>query len=247
MWINNISTEQPQAHQAFSSLEAVFALEGEVVTKSGLCTVTRVMLDNRTYYIKKYQRSGEGLSVLAILSKARREWSNLLTFSQWGLPAAQLAAYGEQPRWKLPRKAVVITRGIDCAPDLAQLYKENAAELRDPQWVRAVSSQVAHATRVMHQHNFAHNDWKWRNILVRNTPNGPEMFMIDCPAGQRWPWPFFEYRRVKDLACLDKIANKVLSRTQRLRFYLEYCQRQRLNKEDKAVIHKITGFFKGRE
>lgn len=247
MWVNNIPAQLPEAHQAFQSLESVHALDGEVITKSSLCTVSRVRLDNRDYYIKKYQKSGEGLSVLAILSKARREWNNLLTFRQWDLPAAELAAYGEQPRWKMPRKAVVITCGIDQAPDLAHLYKTGAPQLGDAHWVDAVSKQVAHATRVMHQHNFAHNDWKWRNILVRDTSAGPQVFMIDCPAGQRWCWPFFEYRRIKDLACLDKVAHKVLSRTQRLRFYLQYCQKRNLSPEDKVVIGKITGFFRGRE
>lgn len=247
MWVNNISAELPEAHNAFSSLDSVFALEGEVITQSRLCTVSRVKLDGHTYYIKKYHKSAEGLSLLAPLSKGRREWRNLLAFKQWGLPAAELAAYGEQSRWQFPRKAIVITRGIEQAPDLAHLYNTAAAELRDDRWVRAVSGQVAHATRVMHQHKFAHNDWKWRNILARNTEAGPEIFMIDCPAGQHWTWPFFEYRRIKDLACLDKVANKVLSRTQRLRFYLDYCERNRLTADDKTVIRKITAFFQGRE
>jgi hypothetical protein len=41
-----------------------------------------------------------------------------------------------------------------------------------------------------------------------------------CPAGTFWWGPFLRYRIVKDLACLDKVAKYHLSRTQRLRFYL---------------------------
>lgn len=247
MWVNTIAPEEPEAHHAFRSLESVFALEGEPITKSSLCSVSRVELDGNTYFVKKYEKAGEGAGVLALTSKGRREWNNLLAFQQWGLPAAKLAAYGEQSLWSMPRKAVVITRGIDDSRDLAQLYKEDAPELKDPVWVQQVSQQVAHASRVMHQHKFAHNDWKWRNILVRNTDQGPEVFMIDCPSGQHWMEPFFEYRRIKDIACLDKIAHKVLSRSQRLCFYLGYVQRRRLTAKDKNDIRKITAFFKGRE
>lgn len=97
----------------------------------------------------------------------------------------------------------------------------------------------------MHQHNFAHNDWKWRNILVVETDDGPRIYMIDCPAGMTWWGPFFEYRRIKDLACLDKIGRYTLSRSQRLRFYLDYVQRDRLNHRDKKVIRKILAFLQG--
>jgi hypothetical protein len=51
----------------------------------------------------------------------------------------------------------------------------------------------------------------------------------------------------KDLACLDKVAKQVLSRTQRLRFYLQYRGRQRLNQVDKRRIRQVLRFFEGRE
>ncbi len=55
------------------------------------------------------------------------------------------------------------------------------------------------------------------------------------------------YRIIKDLACLDKVAKYHLSNTQRLRFYLQYCQRAQLNTQDKKQIGKIVRFFEGRE
>jgi hypothetical protein len=55
------------------------------------------------------------------------------------------------------------------------------------------------------------------------------------------------YRIIKDLACLDKVAKQQLSRTQRLRFYLQYRGRARLNAGDKQRLGKIIGFFEGRE
>jgi hypothetical protein len=52
---------------------------------------------------------------------------------------------------------------------------------------------------------------------------------------------------VKDLACLDKVAKYHLSRTQRLRFYLQYRDRERLSAADKCKVRRIVKFFEGRE
>ena len=46
-------------------------------------------------------------------------------------------------------------------------------------------------------------------------------------------------------ACLDKVAKYQLSRTQRLRFYLQYCQRKRLVDKDKPRIRQILNYFGG--
>ncbi len=50
------------------------------------------------------------------------------------------------------------------------------------------------------------------------------------------------YRITKDLACLDKVAKYHLSATQRLRFYLQYRQRTRLNASDKNVFDISSAF-----
>jgi hypothetical protein len=55
------------------------------------------------------------------------------------------------------------------------------------------------------------------------------------------------YRIVKDLACLDKIGKYRLTRTQRLRFYLDYAGHQHLTTADKQRIRLILKFFEGRE
>lgn len=113
--------------------------------------------------------------------------------------------------------------------------------LNDKAWLKSVGEQVARYTRIMHQNKFAHNDLKWRNILV---DDAGKVFFIDCPTGRFWFGPFLQYRIIKDLACLDKVAKKVLSRTDRLRFYMQYQQIQKLGATDKKQIKKILGFFK---
>lgn len=127
---------------------------------------------------------------------------------------------------------------------MAALALRDDPRLDDAAWVDGVSRQLARATRAMHDHHFAHNDLKWRNLLVNDEG---ELFLIDCPTGAFWFGPFLRRRITKDLACLDKVAKYQLSRTQRLRFYLQYRGRQRLNVADKRRIRQIIGFFEGRE
>ena len=93
---------------------------------------------------------------------------------------------------------------------------------------------------------FVHNDLKWRNLLVTNG-DAPVVHLIDCPSGGFWWGPFLRYRIVKDLACLDKVAKYHLTRTQRLRFYLDYAGRDRLTGGDKRRVRRIVRFFEGRE
>jgi hypothetical protein len=65
--------------------------------------------------------------------------------------------------------------------------------------------------------------------------------------GRKLPGPFLARGVVKDLACLDKVGRKALSRTDRLRFYLAYRQQQKLTRSDVREIDKICHFFDGRE
>lgn len=247
MWVNNITQDLPEAFSAFSSLESVFALHGEAVTTSSLCSVDKVVLDGIGYYIKRYRRAGEGWAEFVGISKAKREAQNLLRFSQWQLPAAEVVAYGEDDWFTLPRRGVVITREIKDSTDLAELAKNSLPLFKNSHWLSSVLEQVADSTYVMHQHGFAHNDWKWRNILVVESNKNPQVHLIDCPSGMFWWGPFFEYRRIKDLACLDKVGLQVLSYTQRLKFYFFYAKINKLTPEHKKNIRKILAFFKGRE
>lgn len=243
----------PEAARAFASLDTVFALEGELIARSPLSCVLRLTLDGRRYYVKRYVgdrahplRNWFGLRSLLLKPPVQKEWENLLAFRTWGIPTAHLSAYGQQRRGGRFVRGALITAELPDTSDMAQMARESDARLKDGCWVAAVSRQLASATRAMHAAGFAHNDLKWRNLLVdRHDP--PRLYFIDCPAGRFWWGPFFEYRRVKDLACLDKVAKYQLSRTQRLRFYLDYVQRRRLTAADRKVIGKVLNFFAGRE
>ncbi|HHX36030.1 MAG TPA: heptose kinase [Gammaproteobacteria bacterium] len=234
-----------QALQAdFGSLEQVFALQGERITYDPLSEVIRVKRQGVDYYVKRYRNAGKGLRRYAARPRIKAEWQNLKRFAKWGIPSAEVVAQGLERKAGAFVRGAMITRGIPNSRDLADLADQASPLLKDSVWVHQVSAQIASATRTMHQHSFTHNDLKWRNLLVDDQA---KVYLIDCPAGTFWWGPMLRYRIIKDLACLDKVAKYHLSNTQRLRFYLQYCERSRLNAQDKLQIAKIVRFFEGRE
>lgn len=236
------ASKQEQAH--FPDLATVFSLEGERIAKDPLSQVFRLRLDGQIYYLKRYFSAGKRMRRWLGRPRVKAEWQNLQQFAKWGIPTAELVGWGLQ-RGLLGQflRGALITREVANSTDLSQLWQNHDPRLADRAWVRKVSQQVADATRIMHSHRFAHNDLKWRNILV---DKGAQIHLIDCPSGTFWRGPVLRQRIIKDLACLDKIGNKALSRTQRLRFYLSYCNKTRLEASDRPFINSILNYYEGR-
>ena len=252
-WHLDPAYAQARAGRAFNSLNAVFALPGEQVTSDPESEVLRVRIDGVVYYVKRYfigrrslARRWFGLRDMFGPQRSVKEWQNLQRFQAWGIPTAKLVAWGQERRHGRFVRAAVITEELKDTVDLARMAKMGDSRLSDRTWVQQISRQIAVATRTMHDHGFAHNDLKWRNLLV-NAAENPQVYFIDCPNGAFWWRPFLDYRIIKDLACLDKVAKYHLSQTQRLRFYLRYVGRPRLTAVDKPKLRKILQFFVGRE
>jgi hypothetical protein len=241
------------AQRAFASLEQVFALVGERLGNNPFSEILRVECEDRPYYVKRYAGNGKnalrgwfGLRQWLATPRVETEWQNLLHFSAWGIPTARLIAYGLERRRGGFTRGALITEEIRDTVDLAQLAQQGDARLSDRRWLAEVSAQVARLVRRMHDAGFTHNDLKWRNLLVSGGES-PVVYLIDCPSGRFWRGPFLRYRIVKDLACLDKMAKYHLTRARRLRFYLDYAGRERLDADDKRRIRAIVRFFEGRE
>ncbi len=240
-WTLEMNCEK-DVYSAFRSIETTFKLKGIQITRGRLNQLICHEIGNKRYYIKRYTRPGKGLRQVMGRSHLRGEWENLLRFKQWGLPTVQLIAFGLEKYGPFFKRGAIITVEAPNTKDLAQLAKENDVRLSNRQWVTTVSSQLAQAARIMHRHRFAHGDFKWRNILVTEGPI-PQVYLIDCPLGGFWCHPFLQHRKNKDLACLDKVGKKVLTRTQRLRFFLNYLEKKRLSAEDKRQLRHVLRFF----
>lgn len=240
----NLDPGYQALHADFGSLESVFALEGERITHDLVSELIRIERDGVRYYVKRYRAGGKGLRRWFGRPRIKAEWQNLRRFAKWGISTAPIVAWGLERCCGMFVRGAMITRELPDTRDLAELAHRDDPRLRDGAWIRKVSAQVAAGTRRMHDHHFTHNDLKWRNLLV---DEGGRVFFIDCPAGSVWWGPLLRRRIVKDLACLDKVGKQALSRSQRLRFYLQYRGRTRLNASDKRRIRQIVGYFEGRE
>ncbi|MCF5168731.1 lipopolysaccharide kinase InaA family protein [Pseudomonas canadensis] len=228
----------------FGSLEAVFALQGERLTRDPLSEVIRVERGGVNYYVKRYTGAGKGLRRYLGKPRVKSEWQNLKRFAKWGIPTADVVAWGLERKGLAYNRGAMITRELPRTEDLSVLAERNDARLSDPKWVNAVSRQLAEYTRTMHGHRFTHNDLKWRNLLIDDQAT---LYLIDCPNGDFWRGFWLKYRITKDLACLDKVAKHHLSATQRLRFYMQYRQCRHLSASDKERIRHVVKFFEGRE
>lgn len=241
-WI--LEPDWAHLHADFGSLDAVFKLEGERITQDPLSNVIRVERDGVRFYVKRYHGAGKGLRRFIGRPRVKAEWQNLKLFAKWGIPTAEIVAFGLERRGGSFVRGALITRELPNTENLWMLAYLKDSRLRERKWVDGISQQLARSTRLMHEQRFTHNDLKWRNLLVNDRA---ELFFIDCPTGAFWFGPLLRYRIIKDLACLDKLGKLELSRTQRLRFYLQYRGKRRLERDDKRQIAQVLAFFKGRE
>ncbi|MDR2365126.1 MAG: hypothetical protein LBD68_04625, partial [Zoogloeaceae bacterium] len=203
----------------FGSLEAVFALQGERLTLSPHSDVIRVRRADVYYYVKRYGSNAKKKNwrrkwmrylrryALAFLPRPRvkAEWQNLEQFARWGIPVPEIVACGMERRLGAFYRGALVTREIPDAIDLARLAQERDPRLQNRRWAENVMRQVAAHARVLHAHRFAHNDLKWRNILV---DKAGKVWFIDCPLGNYWFRPLLAYRQQKDIAGLDKMARQ---------------------------------------
>lgn len=230
----------------FPSLKACSQVEGEEINGNWMSRVVRVSdVEGVAYYVKVYASRGRWLKRFLGRSRVRAEWENQTLFHHLNIPAAELVAYGEAPAGP-DYLGAVVTKEVRGTSDLDALYRNKSDWFSNRQWRLKVIREVARATRMLHQHGFVHNDLKWRNILV-DTREDPGVYLIDCPLGRRAFGPLLGRGKVKDLACLDRHGKIQLSRSDRLRFYLAYKARVRLDSSDKEEIRRVLRFFEGRE
>lgn len=227
----------------FEHFDDAYNFDGEFIADK----VFKITVDDKKYYLKKYALFKRKIPRYISFSKVKTEWQNLLWFQELGIPVAKVVAYGQETRGVVVHRGVLITEELEDCYDLAHVADNYKSLLQQPDWVAQVSHQIAEVARTLHGHRFAHNDFKWRNILVDIKADFPQIYLIDCPAGMRWYPPFLEYRIIKDLACLDKRAKYELSKKQRLTFYKDYAQCHKLSRKDKQRIKKIINFFHNRE
>lgn len=240
---NNHALE-PEERQWFNTPEAIqdISLKADLITGGPYNRVWRWQSPlGAYYYIKIYHERGHHLRRYCAKSRARGEWENLLYFQKRNLLIPELLIYGESSSLhKNYKGGFLVEREVRYSQDLRSIAKENTRWPVDFVWRRQILLKIADYLRRLHEDGFVHRDFKWRNILVKL--EGPvSIYLIDCPLGRRHRGLLYSLGWWRDLRSFDKTARRFLSRTDRLRFYLSYTQREKLTQKDKRLIHKIYG------
>lgn len=247
-WHLSNPDQSPAIKAAFGSLDAVFALDGCKVTSDDLSEVILVQIGDDNFYVKRYRRAAKSwLRTWFGRPRIVGEWENLQHFAAWGLPIPPMLAWGMERRLGGFVRGALITAEVRDSQDLARIARDHDPRLQDRAWLKAIVQQIAQGVRLMHDQGFAHNDLRWRNLLIQEPDRcagcpeqPPKVVFIDCPSGRFWPKAILKARILKDLASFDQDADQVLSATWRLRFYLAYRGHRVLDAQDKAFIRRLV-------
>lgn len=158
-----------------------------------------------------------------------------------GIPAARPVAYGARRVGHFVAACFLITEEVPQAHNLTTFARHVGDERQSlslaqrRQMIRRLATEVA----AMHAAGFLHGQLFWRNILIRQNPDGTaEFFFLDAHprsrlrAGRNW-WK----RELGQLACS---ATPFTSRTDRLRFLRAYAQAECLPPALKQAAREIA-------
>jgi len=196
-----------------------------------------------------YRRLKRALSRIFKPTRSQSEIKNLKFFHQLGIPACTPILQGEYRNiFGIARNCMIITKEIEGSIQLDQFITQlNASD--EPEAIKAsIRKQIIHSTatnlKKIHDHHFFHDDYKWRNILIKRTGTETvEVFWIDCPNG------YFTKNKIrknhgiiKDLACIDHGATGVIDKQERELFLSTYSGLPSTSPEFKSLAQQVVTY-----
>jgi tRNA A-37 threonylcarbamoyl transferase component Bud32 len=238
-----------QAHH-LDSVDGVYGLTtGQIITRRDSTEVRRLILgteggQQRVVFLKKYWITRPSQLWNGMLrgtffgrSKAWREFQNLARLRRWGLDAPEPVAFGEERQARCLRRSFLISAGVPDPVPLDTFIRERLPPPAGPVPTgirRTLLESLARATRRLHEHQFVHHDYFWRNIIL-SSERFDRFWLIDTHKGCQWRIRE-QHARATDLAALDAPAIPYFRRTERLRFFLAYCGRPRLDPDARQLL-----------
>jgi serine/threonine protein kinase len=160
----------------------------------------------------------------------RREFEHLTFLEEREFDAPRVVFYGEQSTNQQTR-AILITVELAGFISLDTLSHQIATKGKmSAQKKRMLLASIASKLRCFHQLNLMHRALYPKHILVATADTAPQIALIDLEKARFSP--VFWNNAYFDLAALTRHAEH-WSRTQRLYFFLQYCQ-----------LKQLTGFSK---
>ena len=173
-------------------------------------------------------------------------WHERAMIKQMGLsriPAPVVVAYAEKMTFCYERASTLITQGL-VGQSLEVFVPKHFARganreeiLRRREWMEQLARMIGR----FHRSGFCHRDLYLSHIFIGFKRNGsPIFYLIDLARCFKVRWRRKRWL-IKDLAALNFSAPKrIISRTDRMRFFLAYLGKSRLGHEDKRMILEIV-------
>ena len=235
----------------------------ELLARAGLGTVGRVLLcmgdhvvawsrstdtvrvgpetgnGEQTLYVKRYhvpKWSRRLRSITAGRDRARREYDQLRSLQQRGLPVVRALATGARRRWGTLRSCFLITEGFDASKSLDQWATGQSGPAVER---RALITAVARALSALHAAGVIHGQLFRRNVLVRREPSGryDVRFLDFAPSAKRGRCGG---QAAGDLGALGSGAKAFCSRTDMTRFLRAYLGSRRLSGAARELMREAA-------
>ncbi len=233
------------AEQGLVEFEHFMAARGRLVCRKRGRSTVRLEAGSRAFYLKRnffnWVEFGKGLLPLRLPPRgAMQEWRNIERTAETGIASLTPVAFGEALFWGLEIRSFTMTEELyQCLPLDAVLRR--MAESAQPgvwQHKRQLVAKVAQLARRLHGAGLFHQDFYLSHIYV-----DPEhrLHLIDLQRVLKRPWRLRHFQ-VKDLGQLNYSAQRtaMISRTDRMRFFLHYLDRASLTAQDKSLAGRIV-------
>jgi hypothetical protein len=189
--------------------------------------VAELRLPEGRFFLKVYAYSGLWrLRTLFVVSRAAREYRNLVRLAGLGFRVPRPAACGQARTLGLVGESFIMTRAIeDPVPIWSYIYEANSVPFPFPdrRERRRLIDEFAAMLRRAHAEKFFIHTLRSKNVLLTRQDGRYEVNVIDVPFAGIWRWRLLPRAgRVRDLASLLKWARLLLTRTERMRFAKAY-------------------------
>lgn len=198
---------------------------------------------NRDIYIKWFFRKS-GLASLKLLifgSLAKCSYKAETMLAQNGFDVPVTIAIGESSSGLFHSESFSVTLGIENTKRAIDIARQTR-EITTPEQLASHRDMVRNfglTIGKMHAKRIFHGDLRFGNVLLRPEGASWRFFFIDNARTKKFVLlPF--WLRIKNLVQLNISASGFLSRTDRMRFFKEYCARTRTGKKTGKVLIKAA-------
>lgn len=163
----------------------------------------------------------------------------MLVSNQFDIP--ETLAIGEHQVGFFHTRSFSTTLGIEGSKPLFQFIRENRETLtrwRLEAWrelIRAFGMTIGR----MHANNIFHGDLRLNNVLVRREGENYRFFFLDNERTRKFnKLPL--RRRIQNLVQVNMVPSGILSNTDRMRFFREYCAATGIGEEEGKILTAAT-------